>query len=138
MSLNPYYLVAEVYQACKISISVVTLGAFSIWLIVYGLNYFQHPLAQRMLAPLPTTIFLLGSIAVQVSQCLSSYLRAHKREPFMYLSIGTGLTTGFLVWILGSKYGPIGAGVSYFLTLLVSLPFGFFIWRRCCYEWHKE
>ena len=126
------------YRASGISMTVVTLGALAIWLIVYGLNYFQHPIAQRMLAPLPTSIFLLGSIAVQASACLSSYLRAHKKEPFLYISIGTGLSTGFLVWILGSKYGPIGAGVSYFMVIMGSLPFGFLIWHRCRREWHKE
>ena len=125
------------YKASGISILVIVFGALLILMIVYGLNYYQHPLAQRMLAPLPTLLFLLGAIGVQVSQCFSSYLRAHKKEPLMLLGVSVGLTAGLLVWILGSKYGPLGAGASFFLVILLSLPIVFKIWKRCRYEWHK-
>ena len=125
------------YKASGISILIIVFGALVIFMIVYGLNYYQHPLAQRMLAPLPTLLFLLGAIGVQVSSCFSNYLRAHKKEPIMLLGVSVGLTTGLLVWILGSKYGPLGAGVSFFLVTLLSLPLIFKIWKRCRYEWHK-
>ena len=125
------------YKASGISILIIVFGALVIFMIVYGLNYYQHPLAQRMLAPLPTLLFLLGAIGGQVSSCFSNYLRAHKKEPIMLLGVSVGLTTGLLVWILGSKYGPLGAGVSFFLVTLLSLPLIFKIWKRCRYEWHK-
>jgi len=126
------------YKASAISLAVITSGALVIWLIVYGLNYIQHPISERMLAPLPTGVFLLGFIALQVSQCLSSYLRAHKKEPFLFISIGGGLMTGLLVWVLGRKFGPIGAGASFLFVSMVLLPFAFRIWLRCRREWHKE
>ena len=126
------------YRASSISLAVITLGALVIWLIVYGLNYIQHPISERMLSPLATAVFLLGFIALQVLQCLSSYLRAHKKEPFLPISIGSGLTTGLLVWVLGSKFGPIGAGASFLLVLIFTIPFGLRLWHRCRYEWHRE
>jgi O-antigen/teichoic acid export membrane protein len=126
------------YRASSISLAVITLGALVIWLIVYGLNYIQHPISERILSPLATAVFSLGFIALQVLQCLSSYLRAHKKEPFLYISIGSGLTTGLLVWVLGSKFGPIGAGASFLLVSIFTIPFGLRIWHRCRYEWHRE
>ena len=126
------------YQASRISMSVITFSALILWLAVYGLNYIQHPLSERMLAPLPTAIFALGIVAVQGSQCLAAYLRAHKKEPFLGISIGSGVATGLLVWILGSKFGPIGAGASFLIVAIGILPFGLKIWHRCRKEWHKE
>jgi O-antigen/teichoic acid export membrane protein len=126
------------YKASAISLAVITSGALVVWLIVYGLNYIQHPISERMLSPLATAVFLLGFIALQVLQCLSSYLRAHKKEPFLPISIGSGLTTGLLVWVLGSKFGPIGAGASFLLVLIFTIPFGLRLWHRCRYEWHRE
>ena len=126
------------YKASAISLAVITSGALVVWLIVYGLNYIQHPISERMLAPLPTGVFLLGFIVIQVSQCLASYLRAHKKEPFLHISVVSGVATGLLVWILGSKFGPIGAGASFLFVSMVLLPFGLRIWLRCRREWHKE
>ena len=126
----------QFFKTSVISLIVITLGVLVLWLSVYGLSYIQHPLSDRILAPLPTAIFALGSIAIQVSQCLSSYLRAHKKEPFLSISIGGGLSTGILVWVLGSEYGPIGAGLSFLIVSIGTLPFGFRIWHRCRREWH--
>ena len=67
-----------------------------------------------------------------------NYLRAHKKEPFLFISIGGGLMTGLLVWVLGRKFGPIGAGASFLFISMVLLPFAFRIWLRCRREWHKE
>ena len=126
------------YKASSISLAVITLGALVLWSAVYGLNYIHNPLSDRMLSPLPTALFLLTMVALQVSQCLGAYLRAHKEEPLLFVSVGTGLMTGLLVFIFGSKFGPLGAGASFLFVSLASLPFTFRIWLRCRREWHKE
>ena len=124
------------FRASGISILVITLCAMAVWLVVYGINYFQYPLSQRMLAPLPTAIFLIGAISLQVTQCFSSYLRAHKKDPLMHVGVVVGLTTGLLVWILGGEFGPLGASVSFFVVIFASLFFSYRIWQRCRHEWH--
>jgi O-antigen/teichoic acid export membrane protein len=126
------------YKASAISLGVIITGALALWLVVFGLNYIQHPIAERMLSPLPTAAFLLAAIAIQGSQCIACYLRAHKKEPFLPISIGSGVATGLLVWVLGSKFGPIGAGVSFLFVSIGILPFGLRIWHRCRREWHSE
>ena len=126
------------YRASGVSIAVISLGALIVGFAVYGLNYYQHPLAQRILAPFPFALFLLGMVVTHFSGCLSSYIRAHKKEPFLYVNIGSGIFTGLLLWILVSKFGSNGAGATYLLVALVSLPFTLNIFLRCRNEWHKE
>lgn len=125
-------------RVCSIACGVGAFGALAFWLIVYELNALGHPYARRFLAPLPIGLFLFGSVLMQVAGCLSSYLRAHKREPFAILSLVTSTVLGLLVWLLGTRYGPIGAAVSYlgvwaFILVAVSVVF-----VRLREEWHRD
>ncbi len=120
-----------------ISMIIISLGAIVIWLIIYGLNVFQIPLAQRLLAPLPTGLFLLAAVFFQAAQCQTIYLRAHKQEPILVLSVTSSLLIGLLVWLLGSRFGPVGAAISYLSVVILILFFETFIWFRCRAKWHK-
>lgn len=116
---------------------VSCLGALAAWLGVWGLNALKVPIADRLLSPLPLGLFLLGSIFLSIGYCETTYLRAHKREPLMVLSIVTSLLMGGLVWWLGSQYGAMGAAVAYLIVIgAVSLPWETVILLRCRATWH--
>ncbi len=126
------------FRTSSVSVAVISFGAIMLWLIVYLLSALHHPLAQRMLAPLPTGLFLLAAILMQISQCQSAYLRAHKREPLVVLSVVTSVAIGLLVWLLGGAYGPMGAAFSYLTVVAVfTIPYETALWFRCRAEWHK-
>jgi hypothetical protein len=121
-----------------ISLAVISCGAAGVWALVYLLNSLQHPFAQRLLAPLPTGLLLLATVLLQISQCQSAYLRAHKREPIMVMSAVSCLAMGLLVWVLGRKFGPMGAAVAYLATVaILILPWQTAIWVRCRAVWHR-
>ncbi len=121
-----------------ISLVVVSCGAAGVWMIVYLLNLFQHPFAQRLLPPLPTGLLLSAVVLLQISQCQSAYLRAHKREPIMVMSAVSCLAMGLLVWVLGRSFGPMGAAVAYLATVaILILPWQTAIWFRCRALWHR-
>jgi O-antigen/teichoic acid export membrane protein len=127
------------FRTSGISMGVISLGAVLLWLLVYGLNYFEYPLAQRLLSPLPFGLFIAGTVLGQVAQCQSAYLRAHKKEPFLLYSLVYGLLNGIVVWFLGSRYGAIGASAGYLLVMiLVSVPLGSYIWIKCRRKWHAD
>ena len=121
-----------------LSVVVVIGGAGAAWLLVYGINTFYPPLAQRMLPPLPTGLFLLAAIIMQISQCETAYLRAHKQEPIVVLGVVSSIAIGISVWVFGGRFGPVGAATGY-LTLMAGmvLPWETLIWFRCRKEWHK-
>jgi hypothetical protein len=109
------------------------------WGLVYSLNVFHLPLAQRLLAPLPTGLLLLGVILFHVSQCESVYLRAHKREVLMLLSVTSSLLLGSLVWWLGSHLGPTAAASSYlFVAACYVIPFQTIAWFHLRTKWHES
>lgn len=126
------------FRTSLVSLAVASSGSGAAWLLVYGLNALNFPLAERILPPLPTGLFLLGAIFMQISQCQTAYLRAHKQEPIMVMSVTCALLIGLLVWLLGSRFGPVGAAISY-LGVVAGLivPWETYIWFRCRAEWHR-
>lgn len=120
-----------------VSLAIISVGAVVIWLLVYGLNFFQLPLAQRLLPPLPTGLFLSAAVIYQVAQCQTAYLRAHKQEPIMVMSVVTSLMIGLLVWLLGSRLGPLGAAAGYLSIVFLIVIWETFIWVRCRAAWRS-
>lgn len=120
-----------------VSISVVCSGAVVLWFLLYGLNMFHFTLAQRLLSPLPAGVFLLSCILMQISQCQTAYLRAHKQEPIVVMSVTSSLLIGLLVWLLGSRFGAIGAAWGYLGVMGVGVIWETKIWVRCRAEWHR-
>jgi O-antigen/teichoic acid export membrane protein len=120
------------------SVLVAVCGAIGIEGLVYMLYSLNHPFATRLLSPLPTCFFLIATILMQVSQTQSAYLRAHKKEPMMGLSVAIGLLTSAATILLDSRYGPVGIAAGYFVVVaLVALPGSTIIWVRCRKAWHS-
>jgi len=65
------------------------------------------------------------------------YLRAHKKEPFMWVSLGSGLMTAVLVIILGRIYGAWGACLAYALVQVVIIIWATAVWKQCRRVWHQ-
>jgi glycosyltransferase involved in cell wall biosynthesis/O-antigen/teichoic acid export membrane protein len=107
--------------------------------IIYYLNAHSSRLATRLLPPLPAGLFLLATVLMQISTPQSVYLRAHKREPFLVLSVVSGLLTGISTVWLGRHYGATGMGAGYLaVVVFVILPFGTIILQRCRTTWHAR
>ena len=92
----------------------------------------------RFLKPGPTSLLVLASVANQVIFSQALYLRAHKQEPFMALSVVNGILTGLAVTMLGWLVGAWGACLGYCLTQAALLPLTSFIWNSCRKKWHAQ
>lgn len=126
-----------VLRSGAVSFGMACCGAIVLEGAVYLLNILNHPLAARLLPPLPTGLFLLATVLMQISYPQSAYLRAHKKEPFLSLSVASGLLTGLCTVILGSRYGATGMGAGYLaVAALLVLPMGTIICYRCRAAWH--
>lgn len=119
------------------SVAVCLAGAIAIAVGIHVLNVIEHSLASRLLPLESATLFLIATVLLQISTPQSIYLRAHKREPFLGLSVAGGLMTGLLTVVLGYRWGALGMGAGYLaVTLLFSLPVGTAILMRCRAAWH--
>jgi hypothetical protein len=68
---------------------------------------------------------------------LSSYLRAHKQDPFLWLTVGFGLAMAAAVFTVGRTYGSVGMAASMLvLNATICLGGGALVFTRCRRTWH--
>ena len=128
------------WKITRIVTLVTFLVAVSIWGGVCLLNVIDHPIAtqlsSRLLPPIPTGFFLLGQLLLVVSAPFSIYLRAHKEEPVMVVSVTAAIFIALATLVLGKSFSATGVSIGYFLVHVIAVPFVFLIWFRCRAKWH--
>jgi hypothetical protein len=129
------------WRITKIVIYIAILISIAIWFFVYMLNTLDYSLAvrfaARLLPPFPTGLFLIAQVLLVASLPFSSYMRAHKKEPLLFLSVIAGISTGLSTLILGKYYSAIGIAVGYLSVNSIIIPLVFLLWQRCRAEWHS-
>jgi O-antigen/teichoic acid export membrane protein len=117
-------------------IAVTAAGAIGIWLLVLVLNRVDHAFAVRLLSPSTTGYLLLGTMLVCATLPMSAYLRAHKKEPLMAISVISGVLTGVVVVVMGKAYSADGVARGYLAVMTTVMPFVVLIWHRRRAAWH--
>lgn len=125
------------FSVFKVSTAVIISGACAAWIAIYVLNLLKHPFSLRLLPPLPVGIFLIATIAQITVTPLAIYLRSHRKEPLMGLSVIQGTLTGLTTIILGKLYSVTGVSLGYLGVILFLSPFTIMIWFRCRRDWHS-
>jgi O-antigen/teichoic acid export membrane protein len=119
-------------------VSVIAVsGAAVIWGGIAYLNHVQSHYAERMLSPTAAGFFLIATVILIASLPISTYLRAHKREPLLGISLANGVLTAIAVWLLGKYYTVEAMAGGYLLVIALVTPFIISVLRRCRIEWHK-
>jgi len=95
------------------SLSVMTLVGVGLCLVNYFIHTEQVQYANRILDPLPFSLLMLATIFAYVTYAQASYLRAHKEEPFMLISLISAAIIGSLTVVLGKHYGATGLMAIY-------------------------
>jgi hypothetical protein len=125
------------FRLTGISLAALAVGCCAAWGLVWGLYWSELWLAERLLPPLATAIFLAATVLYQWPRCQDFYLRAHKREPLWWLNAISSVLIGLFVWQFGARYGAMGAAIGYAGAVLVFiLPGKMYLWERCRREWH--
>ena len=125
----------------RLTMSVIAITAtiaLAIWSLIFTLNQLHHSFSTRVLSPTATGFLLLASLLVAATLPMATYLRAHKKEPLMMVSILTGLVTAVVVVVLGKFYSADGVAVGYLMVTAVVSPLVAFIWQRRRAEWHSH
>ena len=119
-----------------ISVVLAIVGSavvlFADWLGIREGVRFAH----RLLPLEVIAIFMLGAIIQQCTVPMANYLRAFKREPFMWLSIVTSIVLATAIIVLGRLFGVIGFAIAYAgNTIFFTLPGACLIFYYCRREW---
>ena len=120
------------------SVMIVVGGAIAGWGAIYFLQSY-YPIGQRFI-PAGHAALILAAVCVQIPIFgFATYLRAHKKEPFLWISIVSALVQGFITWYAGKHYGTYGVSLGYLaVTVTVSLPASYMVWKKCKHKWHSS
>lgn len=125
------------WRLTKISFSLAVLGTLTVWIALLLLHRSGHPLAARILPPLPAALLGISVVLMNVPFAQSIYLRAHKQEPFLVPSVVQGVLVGLAVVLLGRPFGALGIAAGYFaIVIVVAIPWSVLLWVRCRAAWH--
>lgn len=122
----------------RMMVIVMLTLASAILLGVVMLNFFKHPFAKRILPILPTALFLAAQIIMTLTLPVSTYLRAHKKEPTLVILVTSGILTGLLIFVLGKYSSVTGVAIGYLSVNVLSAPLLVLIWNRCRRAWHTD
>jgi hypothetical protein len=118
-----------------------TLLASGAIVLLFGLEFITYHiphLAARILSVPVFAFLLVTAICNHIVLSEAIYLRAHKREPFLPLSISVGLLTACSTLVLGKYWGAPGVTIGYFWTSGVfGLAYGTFIFITKRQQWNK-
>lgn len=96
-------------------------------------------IADRFLDNWPMFFMMIPVIANQFVFSWATYLRCHKKEPFLIQSIVMGVLCCASTIGLGHLYGVYGITIGYAcLTVGISMPWAYWIFRTKKREWHGK
>lgn len=120
------------------TVSVCIIGVLMLLSIVMCLRFYRVPIGDRFLPFLPTLLMGGALVVNQLVFAMAIYLRCHKKEPFLLLSITVGILMAFSTLYLGRNFGIIGITCGYFaLTSLVAFPWATNIFFKKKRQWHE-
>lgn len=124
-------------KVLKQSIAVVISGALVGWLVIAYLQA-NFQIGNRFL-PANHAGMLLAAVCVQiVINSFAVYLRAHKKEPLMWISILVALVQGMVTLYLGMRYSSLGVTSGYlFVSWFITLPAVYIVWMKSKVRWHN-
>lgn len=119
--------------------STALLAAGSVTLL-FGLKIATVVLPRftNRVLPLPSfALLLLTTLLNHIVFCQAIYLRAHKKEPFLIVSVVVGVLTGISTLITGHMWGASGITAGYLVTSgIIGLIIATRIFLAKRREWH--
>lgn len=104
---------------------------------IYLLNILELPLANRFLDAIPLILLCLVTTVNLFVFAWATYLRCHKKEPFLVYSVAMGLLCAISTLLLGKHFGLMGIIVGYStLSIIFGFPWAYYIFRTKKREWH--
>ena len=94
-------------------------------------------LSERFLHFIPMMLLTITTILNLYIYSWATYLRCHKKEPFLIASVCTGIANGLSTLVLGSMFGLYGIIIGYLSITIIFFIWGNSIFRRKKIEWHQ-
>lgn len=125
------------FRALAQSLLVCIAGSTAVMGAVVYLNLKHIHFAHRVLGPIPFGLLLLTIIVNQIIFSEALYLRAHKQEKFLVISILSALFMAISTYFLGKRFGAIGMVSGYLVVnTVIGLGIGTYTFLKYKRLWH--
>jgi hypothetical protein len=125
-------------ESLRIALGVSVLGQAALFGAVWFLCSIHHQLGGRFLSPVQLAMLMVSCIINVAVSGMATYLRAHKQEPYLWLSLAIGLCVAVSSAVFGFWWKATGILAGYlFVNLVIGLGGGIIIFRRKRALWHR-
>ncbi len=104
---------------------------------MYNLKINEKSFSKRFIDYIPLLFMSLTFFINQIVGAWGTYLRAHKKEPFLYTSIIGAILVTFVSIYSIKIFDLIGMTIGYFIVSLCIMPFTFYIYNNKKKIWHN-
>lgn len=143
IELKEYLELDKLFRKTIIQEIFVCLALLSgFWIVIVILRQTQFSfgesvLSDRFLDYLPLLLVSIPVVLQAVTDNFATYLRCHKQEPFLIISIVNGIASAVSILILGKLFGLFGITGGYCFLAIASFPWGYWIYKTKKTEWHN-
>lgn len=116
---------------------LVSVLAALVWAVNFALHWAGLPLSRRFLDPLPLGLMALVTVINHGINAEAIYLRAHKREPYLAMSLISAGLVGVSALLLGKPFGATGMMLAYACIAPLSLGLATWVFVQKRHEWHR-
>ncbi len=126
------------FRSLKQSYVVLGAGQLAFLAALTALHHSHHAFGERLLG-VETALLLVGvALMNHLIFAEAVYLRAHKQEPFLWLSVAGAGLNALTTYFGGRYYGATGAALGYFLnTLMLGAGLATYIFQTKRRAWHS-
>ena len=124
----------------EVCVCLILLSGF--WVVIVLLKETQFSfgdsvLSERFLNYLPLLLVSVPVVLQAVNDNFATYLRCHKKEPYLIISIANGIASAASILILGKYFGLYGITGGYCFLAIAFFPWSYWIFKTKRAEWHK-
>jgi hypothetical protein len=124
------------FRSLRQSWVLCALACGGVWIAGWSLQALHLSIGDRILPPLSLALLAGAAVLNHGLFAEAIYLRAHKEEPYLGLSLGAALAVATSSIVLAGPYAFTGMMLSYFLICLTTLAVGTWIFLVKRELWH--
>ena len=143
IEMKEYFDLDRMFRRTVIQEVCVCLALLSgFWIVIILLRETQFSfggsvLSERFLDYLPLLLVTIPVVLQAVNDNFATYLRCHKKEPFLIISIVSGIASAISILVMGKYWGLFGICGGYCFLAISFFPWGYWIYKTKKVEWHK-
>ena len=143
IEMKEYFGLDKMFRRTVIQEVCVCLALLSgFWIVIILLREAQFSfggsvLSERFLDYIPLLLVTIPVVLQAVNDNFATYLRCHKKEPFLIISIVGGIASAISILVMGKYFGLYGICGGYCFLAIAFFPWGYWIYKTKKVEWHK-